>query len=396
MRLADVIQPHDVREFLDEYWEKRPLLVRGADADRFGGLFSLADVDHVFATPALIHSSSVRVIRDGRGRSFDQIGLAGARGDHPTVEALLAEHRRGATIALQAVNRIFPALQDLCQALSADLSATMQVNAYVTPPSSQGFDTHFDTHDVFILQIAGGKRWNVFEAPVALPVRLRAPGEASGAESATPLLDVELRPGDVMYIPRGFPHHAVSAQATSLHLTVGVHTITWAAVLRAVLDAQSRHDPRLRASLPPGFADDEGVRQAAIARFGELISALADTADGAAVLDDAAELVRRGQRVVLPGRFLDAEYAHQVSGDTRIRRRTGIDCAVNVQGDRIRLEFNGKAVTLPAFAENEVRHLLSVEECCADELPGDVDEEGRLVLIRSLLREGLLTVSRDR
>ena len=390
MRLADLIQPQDVAAFLAEHWEKRPLLVRGDDPGRFGGLFSLADVDHIFATPALIHSSTVRVIRDGRGRSFDEIGGGGARGDHATVEALLAEHRKGSTSALQALNRIFPPLRDLCQALSADLSATIQVNAYVTPPSSQGFDTHFDTHDVFILQLAGAKRWNVFDAPVALP--LRAPGEPSRAGSGTPLVDTELQPGDLMYIPRGFPHHAVSAHATSLHLTVGVHTVTWAAVLRAVLDGQSRLDPRLRASLPPGFADNLRVRHQAITDFAELIHALADSADPAAVLHDAAEVVRRGQRTVQSGRFLDAEYAPRISAGTRVRRRSGIACTVEVDGDRIRLEFNGKAMTLPAFAEPELRHLLSAEECSADDLPGEVDEEGRLVLIRSLLREGLVTV----
>jgi hypothetical protein len=164
--------------------------------------------------------------------------------------------------------------------------------------------------------------------------------------------------------------------------------------MRAVLDAQVEHDARFRTSLPPGFADNDAARQVAIARFGELISALADAADGAAVLDDAAELVRRGQRAVLPGRFLDVESAPRVGGDTRVRRRNDVDCAVYVDGDRIRLQFNGKAVTLPASAEDEVRHLLSTEECRADELPGDIDEEGRLVLIRSLLREGLLTICR--
>src|SRR5215217_7295943 len=136
MRLADLIQPYDVGTFREAYWERQPLLVRAAAADRYRGLFTLADVDHIFTTPALIHSSSVRVIRDGRGLSFDQIGRRGARGDHATVEAILAEHRQGATIALQALNRVFPALRDLCQALSADLSATMQVNAYLTPPSA--------------------------------------------------------------------------------------------------------------------------------------------------------------------------------------------------------------------------------------------------------------------
>ncbi|MFE7801970.1 JmjC domain-containing protein [Nocardia sp. NPDC057440] len=65
--------------------------------------------------------------------------------------------------------RAFPRIQDLCRCLGRQISARFQVNAYLTPRSSQGFATHCDTHDVFVLQIAGTKRWSVFDAEVALP-----------------------------------------------------------------------------------------------------------------------------------------------------------------------------------------------------------------------------------
>jgi ribosomal protein L16 Arg81 hydroxylase len=393
MRLIDLLQPYDTTTFLDEDWERRPLLVKGRDAERFSGLFSLADVDRVFATPALVHDSTVRVIRDGRALTFEQIGLRGARGDHAAVEALLDHHRRGSTIALQSVDRVFQPVRELCRVLGAELSATFQANAYLTPPSSQGFDTHFDTHDVFILQISGTKRWNVFESAVKLPLRM---SKLQGEREMTgdPLLDVELRAGDLMYIPRGFPHHAVSAESTSLHLTVGAHTVTWAAVMQAALDRRVEGDLRFRQSLPPGFDSSPAVRQAALDRFGELIAALADTADGAAVIDEMAGLARRRQRAVAPGRFLDIEAVAAMRPDTPVRRRAEVDYAIHRDGDRIRLEFNGKAVSIPAFAETEVRHLLAADECQPGRLPGDLDDEGRLVLVRSLVREGLLTISR--
>jgi ribosomal protein L16 Arg81 hydroxylase len=247
---------------------------------------------------------------------------------------------------------------------------------------------------VFILQISGAKRWNVFEPAVTLPLRSRPGDEEARKRFDNPLLEVEVQPGDLLYIPRGFPHHAVSTQSTSLHLTVGAHTITWAAVMRAALDEHVQRDPRLRESLPPGFADDDVVREKADAQFQELIRALADAADGAATLNGVAEVIRRQRRVVGPGRFLDVESAAQVSGETRVRRRSDVDCTVEVDDDRLRLLFNGKAVTLPAFAVHEVQQLLSADECRADELPGDIDQEGRLVIIRSLVREGLLTICR--
>ena len=38
----------------------------------------------------------------------------------------------------------------------------MQVNAYLTPPAERGLDIHFDFHDVFVVQLAGAKRWHVW------------------------------------------------------------------------------------------------------------------------------------------------------------------------------------------------------------------------------------------
>lgn len=396
MNFADLIQPHDRQTFLRNFWEKQLLHVTDRHADLYSGLFSIADVDHVLSTPSL-HSSTIRVIRDGRSLSFDRIGLRGTIGDHAAVEAVIAEHRSGATIALNALNRTFPSLRDLCQMLGQQFSAAFQVNAYLTPPNSQGFGTHHDTHDVFILQIAGTKHWHVFEATDKLPLSDRGTSLRGGQASSpfgVPLLDVDLRPGDLMYLPRGFPHHALSAEATSLHLTVGAHTVTWATVIQAALEVCIEQDVRFRASLPPGFAANDSARNAAAHELGELVQVFADSVDTPAALDDAAEAVLRSQRAVLSGRLLDIEAEPRVLSGTRVRRRPEVQCAMSVDADRIRLRFSGKVVTVPRFAVDEIRHLLDAEECTVNELPGTVDDQGRLVLVRRLIREGLLTICR--
>ena len=66
---------------------------------------------------------------------------------------------------LQALHRVWPPIIDFCQQLAADLGHPVQANAYVTPPQNQGFDDHYDVHDVFVLQVAGRKRWSI-HAPV--------------------------------------------------------------------------------------------------------------------------------------------------------------------------------------------------------------------------------------
>ena len=98
--------------------------------------------------------------------------------------------------------------------LAADLGHPVQVNAYVTPPQSRGFDAHYDVHDVFVVQVDGEKRWRVHQPVHDSPLRdqpwtdHRAAVEA--AAQAPPLVDTVLRPGDCLYLPRGYLHAATA------------------------------------------------------------------------------------------------------------------------------------------------------------------------------------------
>ena len=96
-----------------------------------------------------------------------------------TTRQLTALFADGATLVLQALHRTWPPLIEFTQQLAADLGHAVQVNAYVTPPQSRGFDDHYDVHDVFVLQVSGEKRWRihepVHEVAVARPAVDRSP-----------------------------------------------------------------------------------------------------------------------------------------------------------------------------------------------------------------------------
>jgi hypothetical protein len=129
----------------------------------------------------------------------------------------------------------------------------------VTPPQSRGFDDHYDVHDVFVLQVDGEKRWRVHEPVHEAPLRDQPwTDHRSAVEAAArtePVIDVVLRPGDCLYLPRGYLHAATALGETSTHLTFGVHTWTRHhladelvhAALRALAD-----DADTRRSLPLG------------------------------------------------------------------------------------------------------------------------------------------------
>ena len=79
--------------------------------------------------------------------------------------------RSGATIVLQALHHTWLPLARFCRELEAELGAGVQANSYYTPRRSQGFAVHHDTHDVFVLQVAGEKHWRVYDPLLELPLK---------------------------------------------------------------------------------------------------------------------------------------------------------------------------------------------------------------------------------
>src|SRR5690606_16467300 len=166
----------------------------------------------------------------------------------------LAAFADGATIVLNSLHRWWPPLGRFCHALEGELGHPVQANAYLTPAGASGFAPHHDTHDVLVLQVEGAKRWTVREPLVDAPLeRHRSDHEAAGAQPV--LFDDELRPGDCLYLPRGFVHSAAAQEAASLHVTIGVLARTHHDLLRRIVD-RTADEPVFRQSLPVHHAHD--------------------------------------------------------------------------------------------------------------------------------------------
>jgi hypothetical protein len=256
-------------EFADRYWARGPLLTRGADPDGFRDLLDLDGVDELLSRRGL-RTPFIRLTRNGtvvNSASFTGSGEIGAeisdRVRDDRVAALFAE---GHTVVLQALHRTWPTVIDFTTGLAVELGHPVQANAYVTPPTARGFSAHYDVHDVFVLQLAGRKRWTV-HAPVHVdPLRTQpwndhAQAVAARTDTDPPALDTVLAPGDVLYLPRGWLHAATALGGVSAHLTIGVHVVTRFALVEALL-AELAEEPQLRASLPLGIdmADPAALR----------------------------------------------------------------------------------------------------------------------------------------
>jgi len=148
-------------------------------------------------------------------------------------------------------------------ALEEAFGALVGANIYWTPKSTQGLAPHWDSIDAFVLQLNGTKKWKLWKNPeMELP-----PGAASvdlnPEELGEPTAEVELAPGDLLYMPRGLVHCAVSGEEeSSIHATFSVNenqsAANWLSVnFNSLLDRLAEEQRFLRESLPRNFRNQE-------------------------------------------------------------------------------------------------------------------------------------------
>lgn len=127
-------------------------------------------------------------------------------------------------------------ISDLCTDLFNEFSEIKEtyVNCYLTPPNEQGFSDHYDDHDVFILQLKGCKKWQIFDRYISDPTS-EIPYNYDDTKKGNILLELNVEQGDILYIPRGFLHSAKTIDVSSLHLTVTVIPIIWADLLNEAM-----------------------------------------------------------------------------------------------------------------------------------------------------------------
>ncbi|MGG5259922.1 cupin domain-containing protein [Phycicoccus avicenniae] len=249
-------------EFASGYWGRRPLLSRAASLPAPSHGFDAAAVDELLSRRAL-RTPFLRMARDGVTLDPRDLTLGGgvgaAIGDQVSEDKVLRQFADGATIVLQGLHRTWEPVSRTARELAADLGHPVQVNAYVTPPQNRGFDDHYDVHDVFVVQVEGEKHWRVrtpvLEAPLRHEPWTDRREAVAAAADAEPVVDAVLRPGDCLYLPRGWLHSATALGGTSIHLTFGVHVWTGRTLADDLLAAAGRRldaDPALRESLPVG------------------------------------------------------------------------------------------------------------------------------------------------
>jgi lysine-specific demethylase/histidyl-hydroxylase NO66 len=356
---------------------------------------SVDDVD-AFIASSSPRLPAFRLVRDGKPLDVARYTRTARIGGQTVAGVgdpgrIFEEFRAGATLVFQGLQRSCPPLTRFCRALELELSHSVQANAYVTPAGARGLGVHYDTHDVFVLQLAGTKAWTIHE-PVLVDPLVSQPWKGTADDAGPPVLTVELQAGDCLYVPRGFLHAARAQEALSAHLTIGVVTTTWHDVVREVV-AGVVDEPEFRRALPAGYADDPRALAAGVEETLGRLRKWLDTVDAGNVAEATARRFLAGRPPILAGQLHQFALVGDLHDDSILRRREGSVCHLVVEGDRLTVLLGGgRELDMPAPLAPAMARIAGAGAFRLADLADLIDGPSRLVLGRRLVVEGLLEI----
>jgi len=354
----------DVERFERLHWGRLPVIYQESGLD-IAQLLTVGDVDTI--VNSALRWPAVRVVRSGTTTPPNDY-CTPTRIGSSTIDLVadphkvLDQYRRGSTIVLQSLHRTWLPMSAFACALESEISHTVQANAYLTPPDAVALAPHADGHDVLVVQLHGEKNWSV--------------------DGLDPL---RLRPGHVLYLPRGTTHSACTAGTASLHLTVGIHPTTVMTIARRAL-ASVAESGRAQ-SLPLGYA------ALGRAQLTEIVArALAESSEGIAAFepDSLVESLRQVRpRRDQSGAFARAVLRTTVTPASVVRLAAPSATTQQLEADgRVLLNSPHNTLHLPATARASIERLIDSGSTKVSDLPG-LDSASQLVLARRLLDEGV-------
>jgi 50S ribosomal protein L16 3-hydroxylase len=244
------------RAFLARYWQKRPLLVRGA-WPRFADPLSVSDL---FRLAARADCESRLVVRDGARWRLEHGPLAPGR-------ARRLPARRW-TLLVQGLNHFVPAADRLLRAFRFVPYTRLDdvMVSYAAPAGGVG--PHVDSYDVFLLQGSGRRRWRIGAAR-GLEPDPRAPLKVLRGFRAE--REWVLEPGDMLYLPPGVAHEGTALEPCFTY-SIGFRAPAARELVGAFLTFLEEHldpgerryaDPDLRPARRPAALDDAVVERGA-------------------------------------------------------------------------------------------------------------------------------------
>ena len=261
-----IIAPLSRERFLAEYWTKKFLHLAGPKG-RFTPILPWEELSHILEwhPPP---QPQLRIFQEGVMVDLRRY-IDGPVGSLKlNAGGLIALLGQGATMVLDSAQDVSPAVAHLTRSIEAAFSCACVANLYAGWRTQKGFKVHWDAQDIFVLQLSGRKRWQVFAPTRSYP--LEDDSEPAQRPTGPPIWEGILNDGEMLYLPRGFWHVAYPLDEPSLHVSLSAQPPTGVDFLAWWMRTLRRH-PEARVSLTQ--MDDPGTRQQFLAQMIKLMEA---------------------------------------------------------------------------------------------------------------------------
>ena len=251
LTFSHLIYPLSTQLFAEQYWQKRPLIVRDRDRDYYTEMIKTADIDRIIYT-LQPDWRQMRLLKQGGFLASNYMNADGS----PNLIQVYNAYQKGYSVVLYDLDKRWPSLSALSRNLEDFFNHAININVYLTPANSQARTPHFDREEVLILQVEGIQHWRIYEPP-SPPLQ----DTSLDPDNLPPLaMDVCLEAGDLLYVPFGWGREAFTAAGSSLHLSVGISVYTWRDLLTALLSELRQDNIDFRRALPPGFLNEGHIK----------------------------------------------------------------------------------------------------------------------------------------
>ena len=281
IRFNELIAPLSRDDFFRDVYGQTAAYFAGRQK-RFSHLFSWETFNQLLSMSTAWSDKTTKLVRNGRALAPEEYCQpVQSRDGHailaPSASRIKDHLSNGATLVLELTERLSPGLSEVADAFQMAFGAPVACNIYCSWEGHRGFPPHFDTMDVFALQIEGEKTWRLFGGNFENPIEHHGyryssfSREHHQSAQGKVLKESKMTPGDVLYIPRGQYHDALASNGASLHLSFGITEATGLDVMQILVNSVA-DDVLFRAALP--HFDDAESHQSHLARLSDRLARL--------------------------------------------------------------------------------------------------------------------------
>lgn len=277
---GDLIHPVTEQEFFSDYCGKKLLHIEGG-ARKFENVMSWNILTGILNQTVIWTSKSLQLVLDNAVVAEKAYCKPVTNRDEfevmqPDAEKVMDLLRRGASLVTNDIDSLTPVVSGVAAAMEERLAGKVQSNLYCSWQEHQAFGPHFDTHDVFAIHVAGEKLWNIYETrmddPIAHPKFKFYGQDWHNSNCGSIAEQVLMRPGDLLYIPRGLYHDAMAQSDGTIHIAFGVTRVIGFDVLE-MLKATVVDDVEFRRNMPRPEQGEAAVT-AWLSGLGDRLSAI--------------------------------------------------------------------------------------------------------------------------